>query len=417
MKTKLLYLSFAALLCVCNANLLGQEEPANITAFKDTLLAMSGRTDNDFFKLHCQSMIDVINAQTELSSNDINFLNQTRLAFNDGAPTANAKHLATYLERQRPFIMSWKSPTDGQVSFTWVTPPANWDPNKSYPVYVQLHGLWDVASNMIQYMTYPYLNPPSNSFAFEDGFWLSPWGRGNLWYQGSSETDIWECMAALEQHARIDPARKYLCGQSMGGYGTWHIARKSANTWAAIGLHAAALWINPTEIGVDAVNQLKNVPVFFICGTKDDLLSVNQNLFEMLLDAGERNIMFMTFEGGHDYRQCDVEAMYAWMHKYVNSNVTTDIETQTSVSASAVRAFPNPFQTTVHIKYSLPTCSKVTLEIYNNQGCVVKKTEYPQQVAGDYEISWTPDNLSGGVYYYNLTTDYSRYSGRLVYVK
>lgn len=417
MKTNLLYFSIAVLLCVCNVKLHGQKEPANITAFKDTLHAMSDRTDNAFFKLHCQSMIDVINAQAEFSSNDVNFLNQTYLAFNDRAAIGNAKQLDTYLKRQRPFIMSWISPTDQQVSFSWVTPPADWDPNKSYPLYVQLHGLWDVASNMIQYMTYPYLNPPSYSYAFEDGYLLSPWGRGNMWYQGISETDIWECMAALEKYASINPARKYLCGHSMGGYGTWHIALSSSRTWAAIGLHAAALWFNSTELSTDAVSQMKNVPVFFVCGTKDELLSINQNLFEMLLDARVRNIMFMTFEGGHDYHQGDVEAMYAWMHKFVNSNVSTDIKTQTSVSASTVSAFPNPFQTTVRITYSLPESSRVTLEIYNSQGQIVKKTEYAQQAAGDNEISWTPDNLPQGVYYYSLTTDYSKYSNRMVYLK
>lgn len=285
MQTRLLFLSLIVLLgSVCNKNLHAQNNNDYITALKDTLKAVSARTDHEFFKIHCQSMIDVINAKTVFSSSDETFLKNTYLAFNNQSDKSNAKQLSTYLERKRPFILAWKSPTDGEISFSWVTPPANWDKTKSYPLYVQLHGMWDVASNTIQYMTYPYLNAASSSYAFEDGFLLSPWGRGNMWYQGISETDIWECMAELEKHVSIDPHRKYLCGQSMGGYGTWHIAQSSPHTWAAIGLHAAALWVSPSELGSDAVNKLKNIPVFFICGTKDDLLSINETLYENLYE-------------------------------------------------------------------------------------------------------------------------------------
>lgn len=416
MKTKLLFLCLAVL-SVSNKNLHAQNGNEYITAFEDTLRAVSSRTDNEFFKIHCQSMIDVINAKAVFSSDEVNFLNNTYLAFNDETDNANAKRLSTYLRRKRPFILSWKSPADGQVSFTWVTPPINWDPAKSYPLYVQLHGLWEVAANTIQYMTYPYLNVASTSYAFEDGFLLSPWGRGNLWYEGISETDIWEGMAALEKHVSIDPTRKYLCGMSMGGYGTWHIARNSAHTWAAIGLHSAALRTSPIELGSDAVNALKNVPTFFICGMFDGLLSINQNLYQAILSAGNRDVMFVTFRGGHDYRQTDVETMYSWMHVYVNRNVSTGIEAKTTVPTSTVNAFPNPFYTTTLIKYNLPKSGKVTLEIYNNQGWIVKKIEYAQQVAGDNEISWTPENLSSGVYYYCLTTEYSRCTNRIMYIK
>jgi len=417
MKTRLLFLSLIVLLLSVNKNLHAQNDNGFITAFEDTLRAVSGRTDNEFFKIHCQSMIDVINAQTVYTTDDVNFLKNTFLAFNDETDNANAKRLSTYLGRRRPFILSWKSPTDGQISFSWVTPPANWDQTKSYPLYVQLHGLWEVASNTIQYMTYPYLNAASTSYAFEDGFLLSPWGRGNMWYQGIAETDIWECMDALEKHVSIDPARKYLCGHSMGGYGTWHIAHNSSHTWAAIGLHAAALWISTTELGSDAVNELKNLPVFFVCGLNDGLLSINQTLYQSLSDAGNKNLAFLTFRGGHDYRQYDVEAMYSWMHKFVNNNVTTNTEVKTNISPSKVIAFPNPFSKTTIIKYSLPKSSKVNLEIYNNLGCIIKKCEDIQEVAGDYEISWTPGNLDDGVYYYCLTTEYSRYSNKVIYKK
>jgi len=395
-----------------------QTEDYYINAFKDTLLELSEKTDNEFFKIHCKSMVDVINSNTYFSSNDLNFIKNTFFAFNNNNDYANAKKLSTYLERKRPFIIAWKSPTDGHISFSWLTLPKFWDPNKRYPLYVQLHGLWGVASNPIEYMTYPYLSPASSSYAFEDGFLLSPWGRGNMWYQGISETDIWECIDALEKHADIDPTRKYLCGHSMGGYGTWHIAQNSPQVWAAIGLHAAALGFSQWDVRPEAVDKMKNVPVYFVCGNTDGLLSLNQYLFELIRNSGNSNILFVTFAGGHDYRQIDVEKMYLWMHRYVNTKVTDIPEIKTNSSPIKLCAFPNPFNTKTQIKYSLPKSSKVKLEILNNQGYIVDEiiTDI-YQAAGDYEICWIPENLPDGLYYYCLSTEYSKSTNCIIYRK
>jgi hypothetical protein len=331
------------------------------TAFKDTLHAVSDRNENVFFKMHCQSMIDVINAKSSFTATDLDFIKNTYFAFNNLADNANAKQLSTYLERKRPFIISWISSTDGQVSFSWLTPPANWDPDKIYPLYVQLHGNWSVASNTIEYMTYPYLNPASASFAFEDGYLLSPWARGNMWYMGISETDIWECIAKLEEHVSINPTRKYLCGHSMGGYGAWHIAHNSSNTWAAVGLHAAAIWYDMSEVSTYTAQEMKNVPVYFVCGNADSNLSTNQTLLNLLNSAGNQNLSFVTFSGGHDYRQVDVENMYLWMHNFVNDDYTSSTEVKANVNPLKLSAFPNPFSTKTLIKYSLTITSKVKL--------------------------------------------------------
>ncbi len=141
--------------------------------------------DNDFFRMHCNSMLAVINSKYSLNLADstlphkhIQCLHERR------AIRPMPQNMSTYLQRKRPLIISWVSPTDGAVSFSWLTLPKDWNPENTYPLYVNLHGLWSVAGNSIEYMTYPYLQSPSNSTAFEDGYLLSPWGRGNFWYKG-----------------------------------------------------------------------------------------------------------------------------------------------------------------------------------------------------------------------------------------
>ncbi len=49
------------------------------------------------------------------------------------------------------------------------------------------------ADNIIGYLTWPYFQNLSGSFAFEDGYYITPWDRGNEeGYEGISETDIYE---------------------------------------------------------------------------------------------------------------------------------------------------------------------------------------------------------------------------------
>ena len=197
-----------------------------VSAFKDTLSALAARSDDAYLKMHFTSMIAVIDARYNSTYADTALLVNAYHAFNKTYDPASPKMTSTYLERRRPLIFSWVSPHDGNVSFSWLTLPKNWDPSRKYPLYIQLHGLWAVANSSIEYMTWPFLQEPSYSNAFEDGYYLSPWARGNYWYRDISEIDIWDCMAAVEDTLQVDQSRKYITGHSMGGYGAWSIASK-----------------------------------------------------------------------------------------------------------------------------------------------------------------------------------------------
>jgi predicted esterase len=282
---------------------------------RSTLLALSDQSSDPFLRFHFSSMARVIEAGDHHYTQDDQAIESLWTVFKDTSTPHSPRLRESYLDRSRPLIVAWASPTDGQVSFAWLTLPAQWDPEREYPVYVQLHGLWDVAANHLPYLAYPYSNPGS-SFAFEDGYLISPWGRGNQWYRGIAETDIWECLATVKGLVRVDARRQYLCGHSMGGYGAWHIALRSAGVWAALGVHAGALAYDTRELDPTVVSALRDVPTYFVVGTSDSLLSVNQAAYGLLRDAGNPQLAFVTFPGGHDYRQTDVEQMYLWLRQF-----------------------------------------------------------------------------------------------------
>ncbi|MDA3890273.1 MAG: T9SS type A sorting domain-containing protein [Salinivirgaceae bacterium] len=384
---------------------------SNVDALKDTLSAIASRTNNDMLALSCESMLLLIDSELELSVSETGYLDETYQVFLNGEDEGSPKNFESYLTRQRSFIIAWQSPTDGEVSFTWLKLPENWDPEIEYPLYVQLHGLWDVAANAIDYMTYPFRYDPSSTYAFDDGYHISPWGRGNFWYEGISETDIWECIDVIEDLVKIKQDKKFLCGHSMGGYGAWNLGQKTSEIWAALGIHAGALWYGNRHLVTDEVTEnLRNTPVYFVCGDSDQLLGVNREVYTMLDDMGNNDIEFVTFPGGHDYHSEDVEAMYDWMSGFV----LTVKEQAELIEKYDLLIGPNPFNDVTKISFNLNKSESVKIEVYDNMGQLVEIVANKKLKAGFHSIAWQQNELGQGIYFCQVQFEKQKVNQRVI---
>ncbi|RPI14516.1 MAG: T9SS C-terminal target domain-containing protein [Ignavibacteriae bacterium] len=67
--------------------------------------------------------------------------------------------------------------------------------------------------------------------------------------------------------------------------------------------------------------------------------------------------------------------------------------------------FPNPFNPTTNVKFSIPKSGMVTLKIYDIQGKVVDTYMDGYLQAGEYNAEFDGAKLASGVYFYNLTAD------------
>jgi hypothetical protein len=68
------------------------------------------------------------------------------------------------------------------------------------------------------------------------------------------------------------------------------------------------------------------------------------------------------------------------------------------VEFSLVQNFPNPFNPSTKIKYSLGTDSQVSLTIFNSLGQKVKTLEDGFKTAGEYEVNFNGAELASGMY-------------------
>ena len=64
--------------------------------------------------------------------------------------------------------------------------------------------------------------------------------------------------------------------------------------------------------------------------------------------------------------------------------------------------YPNPFNPTTTIKFSIPENNNVSIKIYDILGNEVAVLVDDNKSAGNYEVKFTADNLSSGVYFYKL---------------
>ena len=84
--------------------------------------------------------------------------------------------------------------------------------------------------------------------------------------------------------------------------------------------------------------------------------------------------------------------------------IVTGVEEETTLPTEFAlkQNFPNPFNPTTTIKYSIPKLSFVTIKIYDVLGSEVATLVNEEKPVGTYELTWNAENLPSGVYFYQL---------------
>ena len=83
-----------------------------------------------------------------------------------------------------------------------------------------------------------------------------------------SEKDVLEVVRLMRAHYNVDAERIYLIGHSMGAIGTWHLAAKYPDLWAAVGPFSGTG--SPA-----AVERMKGIPQIVVHGDADPTVNVS----------------------------------------------------------------------------------------------------------------------------------------------
>jgi hypothetical protein len=94
-----------------------------------------------------------------------------------------------------------------------------------------------------------------------------------------------------------------------------------------------------------------------------------------------------------------------------------ELDSEIPVDYKLEQNFPNPFNPSTTIQFSIPKQSFVKLEIFNTLGEKVSTLVSEELNIGNYKYEWNAENLSSGIYYYKLTAKEFVQTRKLVLLK
>jgi poly(3-hydroxybutyrate) depolymerase len=180
--------------------------------------------------------------------------------------------------------------------------PTTYTGATAFPLIVALHGLGGTEDSFFD--NYDKRLPP---LAEQHGYILAAplgyrvdgsygWGLGTApadpnvrRTQDFSEQDVMQVLQRVRQQYKIDASRIYLMGHSMGGIGTWKIAPKFPDIWAALGPIAG-------NGAPDTLEKIRHIPEIIVHGDADPTVPV----------SGSRNMVAKLKELGTEHKYIEV---------------------------------------------------------------------------------------------------------------
>ena len=171
--------------------------------------------------------------------------------------------------------------------------PTNYDPTKSYPLIVYLHGSNDLASrDMLWYQQEMQKQHPA--FVITPKCKETNQGWGNTWTDKHTEatSKTLALVDSLVAHYKIDANRLYVYGISMGAFGVFSILQKEQGKFAAA---FAICGGSDTK----AASKLLITPLWIFHGAEDDIVPVrlSRNVYEEMIKLGATNVKYTEYPG------------------------------------------------------------------------------------------------------------------------
>jgi predicted esterase len=227
------------------------------------------------------------------SASEMNF---ARIDFNEELKEALAlldqlkRGLDPFRARRGDFRKAYLSKVDNTLQPYRVFVPSSYDSSKAYPLIIALHGMGGDENSYFD----QYLQGGFKVDAEKRGYIVAcPKGREPAsMYTGSAEIDVMDVLEEVRRAYRIDADRIYLTGHSMGGYGTWSIAMKHPEIFAALAPVAGG--------GTPAaMSKIAHIPQLVVHGDNDKTVPVERS--RVMVEAAKKlgvEIKYIEIPGG-----------------------------------------------------------------------------------------------------------------------
>ena len=206
-------------------------------------------------------------------------------------------------------------------------------------------------------------------------------------------------------------------------------------TWAKQGTGPGSDY--PTSISYNPTNGLSVCGVstggfeigglIFVGGATDDIFIANyfttgvlknvlytgglgeERVFDVYLDDNNSGFIVGSFSGSMEISDTTIIALTTSTDLYIaklNMNNISDAEENTNEfllnKFELLQNYPNPFNPSTKIKFTIPDLGFTSLKVYDVLGNEVITLVNEEKLAGKYEVGFSGDELTSGIYFYQL---------------
>lgn len=180
--------------------------------------------------------------------------------------------------------------------------PLDPEPQEKYPLVIALHGgAGSGTDNLVQVdgsWTAQLLSKPSNREKYPAFLFVPQCPTGSSWGGVPNipvvDELVFEAIDTLEAEFSIDKTRRYVMGESLGGYGTWHFISTQPEMFAA----AVPICGGGKP---NFAHKIKEVPIWAFHGAQDRIVQVegSRKMIAALKQAGGNPLYTEFADEGH----------------------------------------------------------------------------------------------------------------------
>lgn len=207
---------------------------------------------------------------------------------------------------------------DGQTCAYCVYVPPDYTPARQWPAILFLHGAGERGTDGLLQTEVGLGSAIRRDYRRVPAIVVMPQCRPDMSWVGPMGALALRCLDAAAREYALDPQRIYLTGLSLGGQGSWHLAARHPERFAAVvpvcGFIAADA---SAELTAEFARRLRRVPVWCFHGDADQAVPVERSREPVaaLRQAGG-NVRYTEYAGvGHnawDRAYADRE-LWAWL--------------------------------------------------------------------------------------------------------
>ena len=296
--------------------------PADVTALRRRLASVASRVRRGSFTTLQFRLEDIERQERALRPHDVAL--SLRLAIDQLLADLAAAEAGSDALAGRTGVVrrAYRSRVDGTLQPYSVRIPDDYDPRRTYPLLVYLHGSGEDDRNQL-----------SKDWLPRAAVILAPSGRGTSnWYTSDhAQDDIREAIADVLENYRVDPQHVVLSGFSMGGYGVYRTFKESPKRFAGLAVFSGIPRVPNSPAGApdfletEDLAVFRGTPLFIFHGGKDRNCPIEQT--RMLVSRFEKagvDVEFHYEEGkGHETPgPATLKAFQDWIAKLVRSRPT-----------------------------------------------------------------------------------------------